>query len=419
MANKNRVYYGEYSLSHWVDLILQKNIELPSYQRSFVWGNNDVHRLISSLNKGYFVPPVTIAHYGVGEEKKNWIVDGQQRLTSILLFAIGYIPNRAKFDQQEETTAVGDDSNDENVEEDKNTPIQWTFRELVNLNKTLSELRESLRGDDHYTPIDSKDTGIKDVDDFLKRNYIGFSYIVVDDTQDQNQFSATLFRNINYWGIHLSSVESRRSLYYTNTSLLKFFDGKTLGNEDVLCNIHIQENLQPCKIDFVRYLSILSQYHVVKSAGKVLVGYSAYSTRENFYADYVSYLVGIEQNSRPNKFNGFSFENVFPNNEWQSRFAIVRHLIETLSEKMGLESKNNCKMFISWIDADYWLFGLLYVVLFEGKNIEIQNTGLAENITDAIKKKKQDVVYAKSPNRLGYLRNRIIESINIYHNYVS
>lgn len=30
MANKNRVYYGEYSLSHWVDLILQKNIELPS-----------------------------------------------------------------------------------------------------------------------------------------------------------------------------------------------------------------------------------------------------------------------------------------------------------------------------------------------------------------------------------------------------
>lgn len=34
---ENKVYYGEYSLKHWIDLILSKNIELPEYQRYFVW----------------------------------------------------------------------------------------------------------------------------------------------------------------------------------------------------------------------------------------------------------------------------------------------------------------------------------------------------------------------------------------------
>ena len=33
----NKVYYGEYSLDHWIKLILKKNIVLPDYQRNFTW----------------------------------------------------------------------------------------------------------------------------------------------------------------------------------------------------------------------------------------------------------------------------------------------------------------------------------------------------------------------------------------------
>lgn len=32
---KSKVYYGEYSLKHWIDLILKKNLKLPKYQRHF------------------------------------------------------------------------------------------------------------------------------------------------------------------------------------------------------------------------------------------------------------------------------------------------------------------------------------------------------------------------------------------------
>ncbi len=41
---ENRVYYGEYSLSHWIKLILKGNIKLPKYQRGFVWDESDVKK---------------------------------------------------------------------------------------------------------------------------------------------------------------------------------------------------------------------------------------------------------------------------------------------------------------------------------------------------------------------------------------
>ncbi len=43
----NRVYYGEYSLKHWIDLILKENIILPDYQRYFVWNEQKVETLIT------------------------------------------------------------------------------------------------------------------------------------------------------------------------------------------------------------------------------------------------------------------------------------------------------------------------------------------------------------------------------------
>lgn len=34
---KYKVYYGDYSLSHWIELMLKHNIALPPYLRHFVW----------------------------------------------------------------------------------------------------------------------------------------------------------------------------------------------------------------------------------------------------------------------------------------------------------------------------------------------------------------------------------------------
>ena len=90
----NKIYYGEYTLKHWVKLMLAGDIVLPEYQRHFVWKERDVRRLIQSFKDGQFVQPVTIALYNDGIQKHNLILDGQQRLTSILLSYLGYFPDR-------------------------------------------------------------------------------------------------------------------------------------------------------------------------------------------------------------------------------------------------------------------------------------------------------------------------------------
>ena len=64
---ENRVYYGEYSLKHWLELMLKKNIVLPEYQRYFVWDENRVKTLIETFKRNQFVPPITKFIVGLSE----------------------------------------------------------------------------------------------------------------------------------------------------------------------------------------------------------------------------------------------------------------------------------------------------------------------------------------------------------------
>lgn len=408
---KNRVYYGEYSLKHWIDLILRKNITLPPYQRSFVWDENAVSRFVKSLKNGEFVPPVTIAYYKSGETNEtNYILDGQQRLTSILLAFLGYYPDKEKFKEAEKIGDEDDGALDEEDKSDKNKrPIEWTFRELMQSAVVSKDaIKKGLENDEKYKKLIDIDID----ESFFENTFLGFSFVIpqTDDQKEIQKNFSLIFRNINYLGSSLSLLESRKSLYFLNDSLEMFFDAKTAGNEDVLCGLKIMDNLQPCKIDFIRYLSTLSQYSIRENEKEILKGYSAYKSRENYYADYVSYLVGLEQEDYIEKFNGFDFNSTFPDNIWVSRFAILKDLISELKKHMILDKDESFK---SWIDADYWLFGLIFVVLFKGKQIEI-NEELINSLKKVIAKKKSETNYAKSPNRLGYLRERLVDSIKIY-----
>ena len=117
----SQTYYGEYTLKHWINLILKEDIKLPEYQRSFVWSEKSVLKLIESLKDGQFIPPVTIAHYQPPTgSMTNLILDGQQRLTSILLAYLGFFPNKSKFSTID-TVATDDDSNENEDGENEDT----------------------------------------------------------------------------------------------------------------------------------------------------------------------------------------------------------------------------------------------------------------------------------------------------------
>lgn len=431
---ENRVYYGEYSLKHWINLMLTRNIDLPEYQRHFVWQVRDIKRLIKSLKDKQFVQPVTIALYNVGGQKRNLILDGQQRLTSILLAYIGYIPDRKKFLEgciDSHMLAGEDDSalDDSEKELSKRNAILWKFNELLADQNRKEDIIERISNDERYVKLNDREfTDLSDI--FFENTYIGFSYIVPESTEltDVQDAFSKLFRNINYFGKKLDALESRKSLYFQNMDLVKYFDGKTDDGSDVLCGIKIMENLQPYNIDFVSYLSILSQYFANnEDKNKVLVGYSAFSSRESYYADYVSYILGQgldEQESRPEKFINFDFTSTFPTNCWRERFEILRQTIERIKTNIGLNERDSFK---TWIDADYWLFGLIYHILFKNRTLKASlsrekreggTTTLQEEIMNMIRAKQGDNNYVRNTNRLGNLRDRLSESCEIYNKYV-
>ena len=414
----SRIYYGEYTLRHWLRLMLSGNIVLPKYQRSFVWREKDMRRLVKSLIDRQFVQPITLALFDAkdGSATSNLIIDGQQRLTTVLLTYLGYLPDLDKFETDEGVASDDDSSEDDDETIGATVPVRWTFQKLLSTEQkdnTIEKIQERMIKDGRY--LEFKNINLPD--DFFDKTFLGFSYIIPesnDKAEIQNSYTQ-LFRNINYFGARLSVMESRRSLYYMKSQYQRYFEGLLEDDTDVLCGIKLVEKLIPTKIDFVRYLSMLSQYLILGTSDKVLRWYSAYSTRESYYGDYVSSIVGVEQESNETKFDGFDFSTVFPDDCWKQRFIILRDAINSLKPNFDLNKDN---AFTSWIDADYWLFGLIYHLVFKGKQLKADVSGLVDEINKKIRTSRRNEYYTKTPNRLGNLRERMKESINIVGKYV-
>ena len=414
---KNKIYYGEYTLCHWIEMMLNGDIELPEYQRHFAWSEEDVERLIQSLKEGQFVPPVTIARHLEGKNAKNLILDGQQRLTSLLLAYLGWFPNPKKNDDSEIFASEDDSESDEKKTLYKE--ISWQYPKLFEYGKNKDEILSKLQEENNsqYKKLANRISKILN-DEFLKNNYLGFNYIVPncnDEKEIRKNFSMS-FRYINYYGKNLNPMESRMALCFQNPEYAYYFEGKCVDGTDVLSMLRVMSALKPVRIDFVRYLAILSQYVASQNdAKKVMEGYSAYSKRESYYADYVSYVIGLRQEYLDKKFLEFDFLKNFPNGCWKKRFETVKDVIEKLTPVMHLNEQG---AFLTLYEADVWLFGLLYYVLFEGKKLNGYLSEIKYEIERFIEKQEKDPVFKKNPNRIKYVRNRLEGSCEIYSHYV-
>ncbi|MGD0022411.1 MAG: DUF262 domain-containing protein [Smithellaceae bacterium] len=65
----------------------KKDITIPDFQRGFVWTIEQSSKLIESFLIGLPVPPV---FFYIDKQNKNLVVDGQQRILSIVFFFEGY-----------------------------------------------------------------------------------------------------------------------------------------------------------------------------------------------------------------------------------------------------------------------------------------------------------------------------------------
>ena len=375
---ENKVYYGEYSLKHWIDLILKENVVLPSYQRHFVWKEDAVLEFITALKDKQFIPPVTIGAFNINSKSPNLIIDGQQRLTSVLLAFLDLFPDRDKY--KNPITQTANENDDEEDDEQPNI-IEWTFETYIN------EQKKTQNG--HYHKL-----GLNDInEDFLNKTFLGFSYLVPAQTTSaaQQKYYSTVFRNINIKGEKLLVQESRKSLYFLNSGLAQFFDPE-------FCK---SLTINKAKLDLVRYLSLLSQYHKEQRVDNLAKYYGR--KLEEYYEEYI-YSIAGENSSK--MFDDFS--TIFPDNNYNPRFEVLNQSIKSLSTNQ----------FLSIIDSDMYLFGLIYVIVFENKTIDINRIdSLKQRLTAKIDVFKNDYSHRKTPSALKYIRARIDESLRIYKNY--
>lgn len=386
-TSNNKVYYGEYSLKRWIELMLKGGIVLPPYQRFFVWKEEQASRLLKSIKEYYFLPAVTI---GIGKnpstgKKENMILDGQQRLTSILLAYIGKFPKRKNPISKKK---YADENDVPAVDVDDDLLSEWTFKDLMALGNDRDSIRSKINTDYPDSYNDFVVDGVNLTDTFLSKHFIHFAYLVPDSScteVEKNRYLANVFHSINREGTNLTAQESRAALYYLG------------GN--------YQAELEPdfCKgitankssMDFVRYLALLSNYNKV-GARRVAEGFSNVGNRETLYEQFVLYYVTKEGN--------------------HEKFDIDRdHYVENLEklknafDGLGLKDRK-CT---SIIELDYYYSGLIYYQLIKGEDYDITKwTGVKTKI-EALAISANEA-HKKRPGQLQYLRKRIEESIEAY-----
>ncbi len=80
-------YPSDFTLSGIVEMWKNGDITIPEFQREFVWTIKQSSLLIESFLLGLPVPPV---FFYIDDENKNLVIDGQQRILSVVFFFDGY-----------------------------------------------------------------------------------------------------------------------------------------------------------------------------------------------------------------------------------------------------------------------------------------------------------------------------------------
>ena len=394
-----KIYYGEYNLSHWIKLILSKKIELPSYQRNFVWSEDKVKKLIESLKNGLFVPPVIIGTYFEEGMEKHYIIDGQQRLSAILLAYLGKFPNQG-FEKKSQPMADENDNNDTDNEENINIK-DWKLEciQAIAEHTKKEEIIQKL-SEPKYKKLEITNLS----EDFFENTFLGFSYIKPNQQNyiEQKRYYSSVFRNINISGQQLTPEESRSSLYWLDSRLEPFF--KPSLTDDII----IDGN----KIDFARYLAFAAEYLKNYQSSNNIQSFNiakGYGTKlkpfEIYIENFVYHCVGeLPSSTFPDSHDIFSDAGI----PYTER---INNIIHILSNIRGYTK------FTSIIDADFYIFGLIFWHLLLLRSFDCNKFDqLKNNLDNEISHVKKDQNYLRRPSSVGRIRERIYKSILIYKN---
>ncbi len=101
-------YPSDFTLSGIAQMWSDGDIVIPDYQREFVWSIKQASLLIDSFLCGLPVPPV---FFYIDENNKNLVIDGQQRILSVVFFFEGYFGKESTQGKRKVFRLTGLDEN--------------------------------------------------------------------------------------------------------------------------------------------------------------------------------------------------------------------------------------------------------------------------------------------------------------------
>ena len=383
---QNVVYYGEYSLDLWIKMMLSGKISLPPYQRYFVWTEQQSKQLMDAFEEDRFVPPVTIAEFEENEEKKDYIIDGQQRLTSILLSYLGMSFAPEQFDNPSEGFV---NENDDVPDDTEYNAKEWKYDLLFkDCERDRDSIREKFIGHGYKATEKCYDSS------FFQSKFLGFCYLIPAGEEHRERYYAKIFKELNMSGTPLTERESREALYYLNSSLKGFLD------PDFARAVVIQKvtGNMTYRMDFVRYLSLIANYIAVgKRVDNVAKSFTS-ARMPVYYEDYICSVANDEDDIKFGKFT-----QLFPREVYKPRLDKLKRCCESFLHG---------KVLTSIIELDIYCFGMIYWILYKGE--ELKNgyeVVLSETLEGAINLCKDDARHKKSPAALKFVRERMAVSI--------
>ncbi|SEA54908.1 Protein of unknown function DUF262 [Xylanibacter ruminicola] len=388
-----KVYYGEYTLKYWIELLLKKDLELPDYQRSFVWSEEQVKGFVKGIQEDGFVPPVTIGVCNIGGENHNLILDGQQRLSSLLLAYFKAFPKKDVFPRGGEDLSLADGAAEEEDGEPDVEYINWSLRMFADKGPVEQNVRDYITA----TQYNHVDYGV--TPDFFETKFIPFSFIIPNaaDEAEQHEFYSTVFRNINILGTPLEPIESRKSLYFLKSELKDFFDPECCRGYKIEL---VGKNQM---FDFVRAMALLSQFRKEGRSNRLAQSYKP--RMEKYYEEYIYSVV---KDSPDSMFAQFS--TYIPNKDFAPRIVKLQRSLQGLHYDQ--------LHFTSIIDADVYMLGLIYQTVIRGKDIDLtRGAELKSALQRKINVYKADQSHKGSPSLFKHMRSRVEYSITTFNRY--
>ncbi|MCH5217345.1 MAG: DUF262 domain-containing protein [Muribaculaceae bacterium] len=391
---KNNVHYGEFTLYYWLDQLLSGNLDLPEYQRHLAWNKDQIVRLLKGFGKDNFVPPVTIGRIN----DTNQVIDGQQRLTAIILAFLNKYPKDEVIKDVVVKPAEAED--DEAIEK---TYLKWTYRDLPGYGDGIEAVKAKIKDHPDYEDFDMQWVH----EEFLNQHYLGFCYIVPGKgvkKDDILAFFSNVFYSVNSQGTPLKPEQSRKALYYWKAGYVPLFDPKFAQS------IKIKQFGHDTTLDFLRQLALVFAY--AKDEKKFQEKLKIFKKDPETY--YELFIKDITDNSVEEKSGLFkSLTEVMAVNNIKNRMQKLKEAYDKLDYP---------NEFNSIIEIDTIMFGLIYWVLIKDyrlkedeENIIKLKEAIQSKITGFTKEKKG--AHKRSPNSAANVLSRIKKSIRIYKKF--